>query len=262
MVIKGCFSEIEKRLNWYLKLFEESVLLNSDFLLNMTITSNGRNVILVDKNSLEEIKSLVTEEKVIGKNAFVMDEEIYHLFHSQDKRTIYMTDSTETHPISYKTKTEHKTDKEKDKSETKIAKASDIDDYQKDDIHNVQQENYSARINTNMSISLTPDYRIQDHLEESVRLSKPCVFGIKYIDDNLFTLFYRNSVYDKGSDTTFRHYLCQQPGTLVSYMYIKELSSLKYQFEQFGRKLRHNGQNILSRVQSDQLVHHFTWCWI
>lgn len=113
-----------------------------------------------------------------------------------------------------------------------------------------------------MAPVLNDEYCIEDYLEESLRLSKPCVFGIKNVSENVFVLYYRNSVYDKGADTTFRHYLCRQPGVLVAYRYFKELKSLRYQFEKLGKKLRHNGQNLLSREQADYLVHYFTKCWI
>ncbi len=262
MLIKGCLSDIEKQLDWYLKLFEESVLLNNDFIIDITITTNGRKVILVDKTNLKEIESLLTDEKVIGKSVFVMDEEIYSLFRTKEEIKQYRMLDLDNKPILQEIKPYNKTGKGKNKTERKITQTQVVEYNQKDDILNVLKKSECSKQNKCAQVNFDADYRIEDFIEESVRLSKPCVFGIKYLDDNLLTLFYRNSVYDKGSDTTFRHYLCQQPGTLVSYMYFKELSSLRYQFEQFGRKLRHNGQNILSRMQANQLVHYFTKCWL
>lgn len=110
-------------------------------------------------------------------------------------------------------------------------------------------------------ITLNEDYRIEDLQEHSFRREEHCAFGMKLLDENYFCLYYRNSVYDKGSDTTFRHYLLKQPGELIAYMYFKELSSLRFLFETNGRKLRHNGSNILSRSQADQIVHHFSYCF-
>jgi len=269
MVINGCFSEIEKRLSWYLGLFKESVLLNNEFTFELTAKTNGRKVILVNKSNLEEMDFSLMNEDDENLDVFLMDEEIYHLFQSgADNVNSTSDDYGHSHKYSEITQSA-KTNKQMaqtkgDLSQTepnlyKTKHTKRIDN----GYENVENyTGYKCINKAEMVIGSNSDYCIEEHLEESLRLNKPCVFGIKYINDNVFALYYRNSVYDKGSDTTFRHYLCKQPGTLVAYRYFKELSSLRYQFEQFGLKLRHNGRNYLSRAQSDQLVHHFTKCWV
>ena len=262
MVFTGSFSEIDNKLNWYLSLFKESVLLNNDFSIDVTITTNGRKVILIDGNTLEEVKFLFKNVNSEEYNAFVMDEEIYHIFYNYIVRTPDMNTRSDHISMACNKTDENKTDiiiPKSDKQNTQI-KPRELYDIENKEV--TQAREYDKIAKTDKNMNLNSEYRIEEHLEESMRLNKPCVFGIKYVDDNVFVLFYRNSVYDKGSDTTFRHYLCQQPGTLVAYIYFKELNSLRFQFEQFGKKLRHNGQNILSREQSDYLVHYFTKCWI
>lgn len=262
MVITGCLSEIEKQLDWYLSLFKESVLLNNEFAVEFTITSNGRKIIPIDKATLEEMEYRLIDCNLSDRKVFVIDEEIYRLFRVNNKQRNDKVGNFDDSQEMPKVKPIHKTEIKKTKTERHITKATKSE---KSGIPNQRIVNEDEIPNTYIkgkTKELNDEYRIEEHLEDSVRLSKPCVFGIKYIDDNLFVLFYRNSVYDRGTDTTFRHYLCQQPGTLVAYIYFKDLDSLRYQFEQFGKKLRHNGHNILSRMQSDQLVHHFAWCWI
>ena len=260
MVITGYLSEIEKQLDWYLSLFKESVLRNNEFAVEFTITSNGRKIILVDKATLEETEYRLIDDK--DRKVFVMDEEIYRLFRANNMQRYDKVGKSNNSQEMPEVKPIHKTESKKTKTERYITKTikSEKSGIQRQRIG--KEDEIPKAYENDKRKSLNDEYRIEEHLEDSVRLSKPCVFGIKYIDDNLFVLYYRNSVYDRGADTTFRHYLCQQPGTLVAYVYFKDLYSLRYQFKQFGKKLRHNGQNILSHMQSDQLVHHFARCWI
>ncbi len=253
MIISGSFTEIENNLNRYLRLFKESVLVNNNYTVKLTISVNGRSFIIVDKNTLREIDNFITIKNEADLDVYVIDEEIYHLLREG------RPDVREMIPMSYEN-CENKTDKEKHKTGVTIAKTAQRD------IGVITDE--KTKVDTLDLDSVSPvsvlgeEYCIEDYLEESARLCKPCAFGVKYINDNIFVLYYRKAIYDKGADTTFRHYLCKQPGTLVAYRYFKELKSLRYQFETLGRKLRHNGQNILSKVQTDYLVHYFTKCWI
>lgn len=254
MLITGSFSEIEKKLNRYMQLFKENVLSNSNYIVDLRISANGHPFIMIDRTTLREVGDNWMSEFGKDTDMFVVDEELYRLL-SKVKPTVQELSLCACEDCKYKTAlNKPKTDVDKDETATE-----DIIVHKKQ----ITKESTSVTVASSFNVPILNDeYCIEEHLEESMRLGKPCVFGLKYVSDNVFALYYRKSVYDKGADTTFRHYLCRQPGILVAYRYFKELRSLRYQFEVIGKKLRHNGQNLLSQEQSDRLVHYFTKCWI
>ncbi|MCR5205290.1 MAG: hypothetical protein K6E47_09545 [Lachnospiraceae bacterium] len=254
MLITGSFTDIENNLNRYLRLFKESVLINNDYTAKLTISANGHSFIIVDRTTLKEVDDCLMLEDGRDTDLYVIDEDIYRKL-KKGRYVAHRLGKKGCGNCGYKTVAENpKTATENTKTAiSKVCVSTATED--KIDMTSV--------IDTASELPVFNDeYCIEDYVEGSNKLGKPCAFGIKYINNNVFMLYYRKSIYDKGEDTTFRHYLHKQPGTLVAYRYFKELKSLRYQFETLGKKLRHNGQNILSKVQVDYLVHYFTKCWI
>lgn len=73
-----------------------------------------------------------------------------------------------------------------------------------------------------------------------------CAYAIKEINDGLYSFYFRSSIYDRGSDTTFRHYIDRRKGNLIVYRYFKSIGSIKMVFGDIGKPLRYNGNNLLS----------------
>ena len=102
------------------------------------------------------------------------------------------------------------------------------------------------------------DGLIENHDYDCTKVNKPAVFAIKKLNENYFLLFYRKSVYDSGTDIAFRKYLNDQPGTLFVYKYIHSIDNLRSEYNELGLKLRHNGQNMLSAHQVQELISSFS----
>ena len=73
-----------------------------------------------------------------------------------------------------------------------------------------------------------------------------CAYAIKALTDGLYSFYFRSSIYDRGSDTTFRHYIDRREGNLIVYRYFKSIGSIKMVFADIGKPLRYNGNNLLS----------------
>lgn len=276
MTFSGTVNDIASQFQLFIEILKQNPMLSNSVSLNISFSVQNRQMLLIDRATLREASLTDSNAPGPDSNFFLIEEDIYNLFMLQqesaegatiDAVSVKQPEAWETYdlatippdespyftPILY---SEYSTTR---KAQTKRKKAKT--GRQKRQTEAFLYESANEIEDHPCLASLSEHYRIEDHLEESVRLEKPCVFGIKYIDDNYFILFYRRSVYEKGTDTTFRHFLCQQPGTLVAYRYFKDLASLRYMFEKQSLKLRHNGSNVLSRAQADQIVEYFTKCW-
>lgn len=105
------------------------------------------------------------------------------------------------------------------------------------------------------SAGLNPElFVIEDHREDCEYLQRPVAFAFKRIEENCFLLYYRKTVYDKGMDTNFRHYLSGQPGELVSYRYLHKVENLKKCLEAAGCRRGRGQAPALSLNQAEKIL--------
>lgn len=277
MTITGTLHDIAQELEQYEEVLRQSPYSGVSVTASISLSAQNKRLLFVDKRTLQELNMEKHYNAEPHPELFLIEEDIYRLFQVSDhsiRPVLAKPENTsenssesapeirsQAHNMPVNGISSSPIANSPSKTQTALKKPKTANDFPKaksTKIVSLQNDQEERAVLT----TLGEHYVIEDHLEDSVRLEKPCAFAIKYIDQNCFYLYYRRSVYDKGTDTTFRHYLCNQPGELVAYMYFKALGSLRNVFEKHGLKLRHNGKNILSRMQSDEVVDYFTKCWI
>jgi len=276
MTISGTIDEVQSLFKEYSDLLKHTISVPDSVSVNLSLYAQNRQLLVLDRRSLLEVSASSLGPTHTPEDICIIEKEIFdrlcqdnpmYTVHSSASSVKNRSDVTGTNnpivksnnsPVVYNGETTQpitdcnfaQTAQEKPKTKSADSKTTVVSSPV-----TLIAEEYDHLM------SLNEDYRIEDLKEDSFKREEHCAFGIKRLDENYFCLYYRKSIYDKGSDTTFRHYLLKQPGELVAYMYFKELGSLRYLFETIERKLRHNGSNILSRPQADQIVHYYSYCF-
>ncbi len=274
MTITGTIDEVQDLFAECSELLKQTISVPDSISINISLYSQNRQLIILDRETLQEASAVSLKQAQEAENFYIIEKEIYDRL-----LNCSLTDYASPNEMGSQNGISSAILSEPSFKPSQRAifapKASQMIEYTSDERNAVKKaktKNALPKTDPTISLSaigagersrfttLNEYYCIEDLLEDSVRSEKKCAFAIKYLDENYFFLYYRSSIYDKGSDTTFRHYLLKQPGELIAYRYFKYLSSLRQLFKDNGLKLRHNGNNILSRSQADEIVRYFTRC--
>lgn len=253
MKYSGTLSEIQKKIKDTLDCMNNITHENIEVVLS--ISRNGKELVMIDKTEpLHPITDILQlTEAISSNNIYILEKEIYSIltkqqFPSYSKNslsptTLFKQDLEETEDNNKPISTNYKTGSEKNKTVITLQKT------------NTPQEQTSKRLErSNKTTAVTNEFIIEQYISDDEQIKKPCVIGIKRIENNLYYAYYRSSVYDKGSDTNFRHYLASQPGNLAAYIYFRKIENLRELFSSLGKRLRKNGNNCLSLSQVSQIV--------
>lgn len=201
-----------------------------EYELSIEVICKKRPVLFLDKTTLLPISGSFNETATLAE-AFFIDEELYSILTQETKPVNAKTEPgfTKTTPQKREIETNSRRNENRREAASSVVQST--------------SPHYSKEL-----------YVIESHKEDCESASRPCVLAIKEISNNVLTLFYRRSVFDKGTDTSFRHYLINQPGELVSYRYFNKIESLKDLYSELNLPLRHNGSNYLSKSQCDYIL--------
>lgn len=249
MIFKGTLSEIKEEIVSVLDSL--TIQKRNSFAVSLSFSEDEREIIFFDKQtpripiySSEQLSSAAQ-----SGNLCSIDKEIYIILtnpstpKSMEPKTgpasIPNVSEPNLSPVVHT-----KTIKNKTKTESQKPKT-------------IARKNETRKPEKNIPIDSTENY-IQSYISDEARAKSPCAIGIKRVQDNIYYAYYRSSIYDKGADTTFRHYLVQQPGELVAYIYFRKVENLRRLFESLGKKLRKNGNNCLSYNQVESIIETLT----
>lgn len=213
-----------------------NVATSNSISIDLCFYQNGRELLLINRNDPHSPVNSISQDlicEITDSSFFLIDSEIYNiLVHNPTQSTLTETDINPQHNIKLVAKSKTK------KPITKTAKTS----------------SKTRRVEESI-LSFTDDlYFIEQYSNDEERLKRPGALAIKQLSTNEYLAFYRGTVYDKGSDTTFRHYLTTQPGTLVAYVYFSKVTNLRSLFLSNGSPLRKNGNNLLSFTQAKSII--------
>lgn len=250
MILEGSFSDIEAKITKLLKQIE--TVDRSSISIKFAFMHNEQEMVLFCKSnpetlieSYEQLEGLAESDSPI----YMIEKDIYYLLasassnHNNSNIPELASPSKSSKP---KTSIQNpKTEKSKTKTGISVTKASSAKSVE------IQKESSATTIPPE---SLSNQFVIESYVSDAERAERPCALGIKQIDSNIFVAYYRSTIFDKGADTTFRHYLAYQPGTLVSYTYFHKKANLKDLFKSVGTSLKRNGKNNLSLIQAEQIL--------
>ena len=250
MILEGSFSDITTKITKLLKQIE--TVDRSSLSIKFTFMHNEQEMVLFYKNnpetlieSYEQLEGLAESDNPI----YMIDKDIYYLLtsaSSNHKNSNIPELASRSNSSEPNTSIQNpKTKKPKTKTGISFTRSSSAKSVE------IQKESSAT---TTSPESLSNQFVIESYVSDAERAERPCALGIKQIDSNIFVAYYRSTIFDKGADTTFRHYLAYQPGTLVSYTYFHKKANLKDLFKSVGTSLKRNGKNNLSLIQTEQIL--------
>lgn len=232
MIITGTFFEIKKKINCLLNSIEDTFPYELN--VNISFSYNNREIVLFSKTN-PHIPCTDISKLDKTSSLYLIDKDTYNLLvASQNSLTVPMISSQEQKKTQ-NTKTESiksKTEEESPKTYTLQPQYKSIDNFS----------------------NIPNNFIIEEFVSDQECSIRPCALAIKKIGCNEYLAFYRSSIYNKGADTTFRHYLAGQPGTLVAYIFFMKISNLKDLFSSMKLSLHKNGKNWLSLEQAKHIM--------
>lgn len=235
MIITGTFSEIKEKIDCFFNSIEDTF----PYPLNVDISFsyNDREIVLFSKaNPHIPCTDISNLDKT--SSLYLIDKDTYNLLvGSPNSLDAHMISSP--YSLKQKKKQNAKTESSKSKTEEESKKTYTLQAQYK----NI--DNFS---------NISNNFIIEEFISDQECSKRPCALAIKQIGSNEYLAFYRSSIYNKGADTTFRHYLAGQPGTLVAYTFFMKISNLKDLFSSMKLSLHKNGKNWLSLQQAEHIM--------
>lgn len=210
-----------------------NVATSNSISIDLCFSQNGRELLLINRNNPYNPVNNISQNLIYEtptNSFFLIDSEIYNILIQKSTLTETAKNPEHNTELAVNSKTK-KVITKTTKETTKTKRAGEF------------QPSYDDGL-----------FFIEQYSTDEERLKRPGALAIKQLSTNEFLAFYRGTVYDKGSDTTFRHYLTTQPGTLVAYVYFSKVANLRSLFLSNGSALRKNGNNLLSFAQVKSIL--------
>lgn len=234
MTFSGPIEKIKQDIG---KMLESiNVATSNSISIDLCFYQNGRELLLINRDNPHNPVNNISQNlipEISDNTLFLIDSEIYSiLVNGRAPSVLTKTAKTSMHNIESAANSKTK------KAITKTAK----------------ETTKTKRVGESPLSYDDGLFFIEQYSTDAERLKRPGALAIKQLSTNEYLAFYRGTVYDKGSDTTFRHYLTTQPGTLVGYVYFSKVANLRSLFLSNGSALRKNGNNLLSFSQAKSII--------